>query len=573
MFRTHPLDLHEIRSIIASSLDRKDLASCARVNQDWNDSFTLPLYKSVVLSKHDLSMESIERNKHLIHCLRILSSACEELSLSQREEMVSNVMAISVLTTLILDKILVGDSGAQEFSEALKINSTLTSLSLWGNSTLDPLNLDGNSIGPNGAQALSDALKINSTLTALDLWGNSIGPNGAQALSDALKINSTLTDLDLGGNSIGPNGVQALSDALKTNSTLSILDLGDNSIEPNGVQALSDALKINSTLTYLSLWGNSIGPNGVQALSDALKTNSTLSILDLGDNSIEPNGVQALSDALKINSTLTSLSLWGNSIGFNGAQALSGALKTNSTLITLDLDGNSIGPNGAQALSDALKINSALTSLSLKRNSVGDIGAQALSDALKTNSTLTALDLDDNAIGPNWAQALSDALKTARRRPLYSQAQAERCSSQAKYALPPERNSLASSSIRLVRLSNPLPIQLTVSGSLPPTKTGRFDCGIGDKKASQRFGCVLTWSIHFSTCIGDITWNLIIPMEFEEGFICKDATNLSPMNRKLPVQCGAVDRFLVPEGEGLDAWGLLASLLQSTLTTLFSFSN
>lgn len=110
---------------------------------------------------------------------------------------------------------------------------------------------------------------------------------------------------------------------------------------------------------------------------------------------------------------------------------------------------------------------------------------------------------------PNLARTTCDYLAT----PVTS-TPAERYFSQAKYALPPERNSLASSSIRRVRLSNPFPIQLAVSGSLPSTKTGRFDCGVGDKKASQRVGCVLTLSIHFSTCIGNIIWNLIIPMEF-----------------------------------------------------------
>ncbi|KAH7042932.1 hypothetical protein BKA57DRAFT_508289 [Linnemannia elongata] len=70
MFQKHPLDLHEIRSRIASSLGLKDL-SYARVSQDWNDSFTPPIYNSVVLSKHDLSMESVERNKYFIKHLTI----------------------------------------------------------------------------------------------------------------------------------------------------------------------------------------------------------------------------------------------------------------------------------------------------------------------------------------------------------------------------------------------------------------------------------------------------------------------------------------------------------------------
>jgi len=77
-----------------------------------------------------------------------------------------------------------------------------------------------NRIGDDGARALAEALKANSTLTTLDLnracclippsvvvicyirmiYGcldNSIGDNGARALAEALKANSTLTNLDL----------------------------------------------------------------------------------------------------------------------------------------------------------------------------------------------------------------------------------------------------------------------------------------------------------------------------------------------------------------------------------------
>ncbi|KAF9536420.1 hypothetical protein EC957_010997, partial [Mortierella hygrophila] len=45
-------------------------------------------------------------------------------------------------------------------------------------------------------QVPSEALKINSTPTTLDLSYSSLGSDGAQALSEALKINSTLTTLD-----------------------------------------------------------------------------------------------------------------------------------------------------------------------------------------------------------------------------------------------------------------------------------------------------------------------------------------------------------------------------------------
>ncbi|KAG0005062.1 hypothetical protein BGZ80_005512 [Entomortierella chlamydospora] len=164
MFKTHALDLHEIRSVIGSSLGLKDLASCARVSQDWNNSFTPQLYNSVVLSKHGPSLENVEKNWHLIQHLEIQNSEYEELlSTSARDKVIFSIISNSILTTLLLGT---------------------------------------NSIGEIGAQALSDALKANSTLTILDLSRNSIGLNGAQALSNALKSNSAQTTLRLGTNSL-----------------------------------------------------------------------------------------------------------------------------------------------------------------------------------------------------------------------------------------------------------------------------------------------------------------------------------------------------------------------------------
>ncbi|OAQ22358.1 hypothetical protein K457DRAFT_26132 [Linnemannia elongata AG-77] len=53
---------------------------------------------------------------------------------------------------------------------------------------LAPRSIKGKEFG-----ILVEALKANSTLTTLDLLGNSIGDNGAQALSKALKTNSMVT--------------------------------------------------------------------------------------------------------------------------------------------------------------------------------------------------------------------------------------------------------------------------------------------------------------------------------------------------------------------------------------------
>jgi Ran GTPase-activating protein (RanGAP) involved in mRNA processing and transport len=54
--------------------------------------------------------------------------------------------------------------------------------------------------------ALADALKTNSTLTSLRLGGNWINDGGAVALAEALKTNSTLTSLNLNHNGINKDG-------------------------------------------------------------------------------------------------------------------------------------------------------------------------------------------------------------------------------------------------------------------------------------------------------------------------------------------------------------------------------
>ncbi|KAF9287718.1 hypothetical protein BGZ68_001387, partial [Mortierella alpina] len=132
---------------------------------------------------------------------------------------------------------------------------------------------------------LVEALKTNSTLTTLDLRSNSIGDDGAKALAEALKTNKTVAILDLRQNSIRYGGAQALSEALKSNSTLTTLDLRSNAFGSSGAQALSEALKTNSTLTTLYLQSlnsssGDIGDKGAQALSEALKINRSLTTLD-----------------------------------------------------------------------------------------------------------------------------------------------------------------------------------------------------------------------------------------------------------------------------------------------------
>ncbi|KAG0015837.1 hypothetical protein BGZ82_001264, partial [Podila clonocystis] len=183
-----------------------------------------------------------------------------------------------------LNKITKGISNPQDFEETRPINYDITAYcalkELKTIANLTTLNLGFNSIGDNGVLALSNALKINSTLTTLD--------TGSQALAEALKTNSTLTKFYLWGNVIGADGALVLSEALKINSTLITFDFQNNSVKDDWVQALAEALKANSTLINLDLQNNSIGDDGAQALAEALKINATLTGLYLQNNLSRP---------------------------------------------------------------------------------------------------------------------------------------------------------------------------------------------------------------------------------------------------------------------------------------------
>ncbi|KAF9556568.1 hypothetical protein EC968_008173 [Mortierella alpina] len=245
----------------------------------------------------------------------------------------------SSLTKLNLLRNSVWYKGFAALTEASKQNSTLTTLDILGfdniamvmyqafktNSTLSTLDLRDNKIGDDEAKALAEALKTNSTRT-------SIGSDGAKALAGALKTNSSLTTLNLECTSISPDGAKALAEALKTNSTVTTLNLSWNSIGDDGAKALAEALKTNSTVATLDLSWNSIGDDGAKALAEAIRTNLTVATLNLKDNSIGDDGAKALAEALKTNLTVATLYLKDNKIGDDGTKALAEAFKTNSSL-------------------------------------------------------------------------------------------------------------------------------------------------------------------------------------------------------------------------------------------------
>jgi Ran GTPase-activating protein (RanGAP) involved in mRNA processing and transport len=76
-------------------------------------------------------------------------------------------------------------------------------------------NQEASCVIPEGALAIAEALKLNSSLTTLDLGYNEIGIEGAFAIAEGLKVNSSLSTLHLHGNDVGKEGASAIAEALK----------------------------------------------------------------------------------------------------------------------------------------------------------------------------------------------------------------------------------------------------------------------------------------------------------------------------------------------------------------------
>jgi Ran GTPase-activating protein (RanGAP) involved in mRNA processing and transport len=106
-----------------------------------------------------------------------------------------------------------------------------------------------NSVYDEGAIAIADALKVNSSLTSLNLSSNSIYNEGGIASADALKLNSSLASLNLSRNLVDNDGAIAIADALQMNTTLE--ELFQDSMDQEGAISIANALTHNSTILIL----------------------------------------------------------------------------------------------------------------------------------------------------------------------------------------------------------------------------------------------------------------------------------------------------------------------------------
>lgn len=205
------------------------------------------------------------------------------------------------------------------------------------------------------ASRLVDALKINSTLTRLSLKGNQMDDAAATQLSDLLRFNMTLLSLDLANTGMTENGISSLSAALSVNATLIHLNLRSNTMTEAATTQLCHALTVNSFLTTLDFRSCNLDESQLTRLSEYLAGNLSLTRLEVGANfsssalrkrmmkTLSHNRLQRVHELFQNVPTLTSLKLALQPINHVGAAQLGEALAINSCLKALYLRCKIIG--------------------------------------------------------------------------------------------------------------------------------------------------------------------------------------------------------------------------------------
>ncbi|XP_032872012.1 NACHT, LRR and PYD domains-containing protein 3-like [Amblyraja radiata] len=215
---------------------------------------------------------------------------------------------------LWLQRVGLTDSGAEDLASALSTNHTVTKLNLSENKLGDSgvklvsaalrnpdckiqtLLLNRVGLTDSGAEDLISALSTNHSLTQLYLGDNKLGDSGVKPVSAALR-NPDCEIQILGLNSVGltDSGAGDLTSALSTNHSLTKLWLGDNKLGDSGVKLVFAALtNPDCKIHRLGLDGVGLTDSGAEELVSALSTNTSLTELYLAQNSLTDQSVPAL---------------------------------------------------------------------------------------------------------------------------------------------------------------------------------------------------------------------------------------------------------------------------------------
>jgi hypothetical protein len=124
------------------------------------------------------------------------------------------------------------------------------------NTSLEKLLIQHNFLGESGAKQMADALKLHPQMNYLDISANEIGSKGFMYFSELFKANDPLQNLHVRKNNIKGEEIFKFPPSLRDNSNLFYLDLKDNDIDNECAKLLITLLHDNYFIEDLVLEGN-----------------------------------------------------------------------------------------------------------------------------------------------------------------------------------------------------------------------------------------------------------------------------------------------------------------------------
>eukprot|EP01041_Mallomonas_annulata_P003011 gene3011-5900_t len=234
------------------------------------------------------------------------------------------------------------------------------------NQHLKTLKLSENDIGDEGVRYLGEALKVNTTLTTLDIHGNCLFHNLESCITDYDK-DLSLNPLSISSTSTSTSNSTSTKKSSSTSTSTTLpsppplygtTSSGNPDISPSPTSNPPATATATATSVPLLL-PTHMTSTGAYSFFDALLTNVGLLYVDLSWNELGPIAAGLIGSVLSLNSTIRSLHLGGNPLGDVGIQRISQGIRANPTcsLLALNLELCCIGIEGAKAVAELISHN------------------------------------------------------------------------------------------------------------------------------------------------------------------------------------------------------------------------
>lgn len=161
-----------------------------------------------------------------------------------------------------------------EIFTTLQTNTSITSVKFNHNKN----------IGLDGIRAIVSALKVNKTITQISLVGNNLCDQGAILIADAIVGNQVLQSISLVGNNIGPDGACVLFNALQKSTSMQYISLACNNVGKEGVIAQVECLKEREGVSHVQLSNNCLDDDTGAYIAGILKGNTSIKSVDVTNN-------------------------------------------------------------------------------------------------------------------------------------------------------------------------------------------------------------------------------------------------------------------------------------------------